>query len=98
MLGSKVLIYSDHAALKFLFSKKDAKAQLIQWILLLQEFDLEIRDKKGIENVVADHLSRLIVEHTDDNLPILESFPDEQLLHVSHRPWYADWKVPFEIV
>lgn len=50
---------------------------------IVTKFDLEIRDKKGIENVVADHLSRLIVEHTDDNLPILESFPDEQLLHVS---------------
>jgi len=50
---------------------------------LLQEFYLEIRDKKGFENVVADHFSRLIVEHTDDNLPILESFLDEQLLHVS---------------
>ena len=76
LLGSKVLIYLDHAALKYLFSKKDAKAWLIWWILLLQEFDLEIQDKKGIENVVADHLSRLIVEHTDDNLPILESFLD----------------------
>ena len=83
MLGSKVLIYSDHVALKYLFSKKDANARLIRWILLLQEFDLEIRDKKGTENVVANHLSRVIVEHTDDSLPILESFRDEQLLHVS---------------
>ena len=57
---------------------------------MLQEFDLKIRNKKGTENVVADHLSRLIIEHIDDNLPILESFPDEQLLHVSQRPWYAD--------
>ena len=76
LLGSKVLIYLDHAALKYHFCKNDAKAWLIWWILLLQEFDLEIRDKKGNENVVADHLSRLIVEHTNDNLPILESFPD----------------------
>ena len=57
---------------------------------MLQEFDLEIRDKKGTENVVVDHLSRLIVKHTNDSLPILEYFPDEQLLHVSQRPWYVD--------
>ena len=90
LLGSKVVIFTDHAALKYLFSKKDAKARLIRWILLLQEFDLEIRDKKGSENVVADHLSRLIVEPIDDNLPIEESFPDEQLMSVSHIPWFAD--------
>ena len=90
LLGSKVVIFTDHAALKYLFSKKDAKARLIRWILLLQEFDLEIRDKKGSENVVADHLSRLIVEPVDDNLPIEESFPDEQLMSVSHIPWFAD--------
>ena len=83
MLGSKVLIYSDHVALKYLFSKKDANARLIRWILLLQEFDLEILDKKGSENVVADHLSKLIIEHIDDSLPIFEYFLDEQLLHVS---------------
>jgi len=60
LLGSKVIIYSDHAALKYLFSKKDAKSRLIRLILLLQEFDIKIRDKKGFENVVADHLSRII--------------------------------------
>ena len=90
LLGSKVVIFTDHAALKYLFSKKDAKARLIRWILLLQEFDLEIRDKKGSENVVADHLSRLIVEPVDDNLPIKQSFPDEQFMSVSHIPWFAD--------
>ncbi|KAL0294962.1 UNVERIFIED_CONTAM: Retrovirus-related Pol polyprotein from transposon.6 [Sesamum radiatum] len=47
LLGTKVIVYSDHAALKYLLSKKDAKPRLIRWILLLQEFDLTIKDKKG---------------------------------------------------
>jgi hypothetical protein len=92
LLGSKIIIYSDHAALKYLFSKKDAKSCLIRWILLLQEFDIEIWDKKGTENVVADHLSRLTMDFTEDATPISETFPDEQLMHVAHNPapWFAD--------
>ncbi|XP_050147302.1 uncharacterized protein LOC126622557, partial [Malus sylvestris] len=93
LVGAKVIVYSDHSALKYLLSKKEAKPRLIRWVLLLQEFDLEILDKKGRENVVADHLSRLVNASTDeaDSLPLQESFPDEQLLAVTHQvPWYAD--------
>ena len=56
VLGSKIIVYTDHAALKYLLSKKEAKPRLIQWVLL-QEFDLEIKDKKGSKNSVANHLS-----------------------------------------
>ena len=55
ILGSKIIVYMDHAALKYLLSKKEAKPRLIRWVLL-QDFDLEIKDKKASENSVADHL------------------------------------------
>jgi len=63
LVGAKVIIYSDHAALKYLLTKKDAKPRLIRWILLLQKFDLEIKDKKGVKNSIADHLSRMQFEN-----------------------------------
>ncbi|KAM2498829.1 hypothetical protein PS1_041051 [Malus domestica] len=89
LLGTKVIIYTDHAALKYLLTKKEAKPRLIRWMLLLQEFDIEIRDKKGSENVVADHLSRLV--HEEEVVPIPETFPDEQLMSIEvSMPWYAD--------
>nr|XP_028944591.1 LOW QUALITY PROTEIN: uncharacterized protein LOC114819587 [Malus domestica] len=93
LVGSKVIVFSDHAALRYLMTKKDAKPRLIRWILLLQEFDLEVRDKKGSDNVVADHLSRLNENHgVAQPLPLNESFPDEQLLVVQEKePWYADF-------
>ncbi|KAK1433898.1 hypothetical protein QVD17_10816 [Tagetes erecta] len=89
--GSKVIVYSDHSAVRYLMEKKDAKPRLIRWILLLQEFNLEIRDKKGSENVVADHLSRVVHEIEAEDGEIKETFPDEHLLSVSTEPWYANF-------
>ena len=92
ILGSHVLIHTDHAAIRYLMTKKDAKPRLIRWVLLLQEFDIEIKDKKVSDNVIADHLSRL--EKTTEEEKggeILENFSDEQLFLLSvQTPWYAD--------
>nr|GEV24016.1 reverse transcriptase domain-containing protein [Tanacetum cinerariifolium] len=75
------IVYTDHSALKYLLSKQDAKPRLIRWVLLLQEFDIIIRDKKGTENLAADHLSRLENPHKDvfENKDINENFPLETL-------------------
>ena len=93
VLGSKVIVHTDHAAIKYLMEKKDAKPRLIRWVLLLQEFDLHIVDRKGAENPVADNLSRM-ENILDDPLPIDDSFPDEQLAVINasrNTPWYADY-------
>ncbi|CAH9102258.1 unnamed protein product [Cuscuta epithymum] len=92
---SEVIIYTDHSALRYLFQKHDSKPRLLRWILLLQEFHIEIRDRKGSANQAADHLSRLDADLVDSfsNDVIEELFPDERLLQVkiaSEVPWYAD--------
>ena len=90
-MGTKVIIYTDHATIKYLLNKTDSKPRLIRWILLLQEFDLVIKDKKGSENLVANHLSRLVNEKvTLKELEIRDEFPDESLFMVNERPWFAD--------
>ena len=90
-MGTKIIIYSDHAALKYLLTKKDAKPRLIRWILLLQDFEIEIRDRKGVDNSIADHLSRLQYKETHDELPINYYLRDDTLLKITLAdPWYAD--------
>ena len=92
LIGNKVVVHTDHSAIKYLMTKKDAKPRLIRWVLLLQEFDVEIKDKKGTENLVADHLSRL--EGARDDIPVNDEFPDEKLFAIEDKkavPWFADY-------
>nr|GEW31131.1 reverse transcriptase domain-containing protein [Tanacetum cinerariifolium] len=94
---SKTIVYTDHLALKYLLAKQDAKPRLLQWILLLQEFNVIIRDKKGAENLAADHLSRLENPHDDklEKKEITKTFPLETLGMIafcgdSSTPWFTD--------
>ena len=92
ILGSHVIIHTDHATIKYLIAKKDAKPRLIRWVLLIQEFVMEIKDKKESDNVIADHLSRM-EKHTEEEkrIEIEVNFPDEQLFQVSvQTSWYAN--------
>ena len=92
ILGSHVIIHTDHVAIRYLMEKKYAKPRLIKWVLLLQEFGMNIKDKKGSDNVIADHLSRL--EKTTENekeTEISENFPNDQLFLLSiQTSWYDD--------
>ncbi|GJT83664.1 reverse transcriptase domain-containing protein [Tanacetum coccineum] len=80
-------------ALRYLFKKQDAKTRLIRWILLLQEFDIEIKDRKGTKNVAADHLSRLENDETSDDSEVDDNFPRETLMEINtkNEPWFADF-------
>ncbi|GJR00092.1 reverse transcriptase domain-containing protein [Tanacetum coccineum] len=94
---NKSVVYTDHSALKYLFNKKDAKARLLRWVLLLQEFDFKVIDTKGAENYAADHLSRLEnpYENVFDPKEITETFPLETLSVLTSKdqstPWFADF-------
>ena len=79
ILGSHVIIHTDHATIKYLMAKKYAKQRLIRWVLLLQEFDLDIKDKKGNDNVIADHLSR-IEKTTEEEGEINSSYDSSSTL------------------
>nr|GEY74261.1 reverse transcriptase domain-containing protein [Tanacetum cinerariifolium] len=97
LIMNRSIVYTDQSALKYLFAKKDTKARLLRWILLLQEFDFKVIDTKGAENYAADHLSRLEnpYENIFDPKEINETFPLESLNKVAHKdpstPWFADF-------
>ncbi|GJR02700.1 reverse transcriptase domain-containing protein [Tanacetum coccineum] len=93
LILSKTIVHTDHSALRHLFKKQDAKPRLIRWILLLQEFDIEIKDRKGTENVAADHLSRLENDETSDDSEVDDNFPGETLMEINtkNEPWFADF-------
>ncbi|GJV04898.1 reverse transcriptase domain-containing protein [Tanacetum coccineum] len=98
LILNKRIVYTDHSALKYLFTKKYSKARLLRWVLLLQEFKFKVIDTKGAENLTADHLSRLEnpYENVLDPKEINEKFPLETLNMVTFRgdsstPWFADY-------
>ncbi|GJS04621.1 reverse transcriptase domain-containing protein [Tanacetum coccineum] len=94
---SKTIVYTNYSAFKYLLAKQDAKPRLLRWILILQEFNVIIRNKKGAKNLAANHLSRLENPHQSDleKKEITETFPLETLGMVTFRgdtstPWFAD--------
>nr|GEW21605.1 hypothetical protein [Tanacetum cinerariifolium] len=98
LIMNKSIVYTDHFAPKYLFAKKDSKARLLRWVLLLQEFSFKVIDTKGAENLATDHLSRLENPHQNvfDPKEINESFPLKTLNLVSSRgnsstSWFADF-------
>nr|GFC53750.1 reverse transcriptase domain-containing protein [Tanacetum cinerariifolium] len=98
LIMNKSIVHTDHSALKYLFAKKDAKARLLRWVLLLQEFDFKVLDTKGAENLAADHLSRLEnpYENVLDPKEINEKFPLETLGMVTfHGDSSTSWFVDF---
>nr|GFA03894.1 reverse transcriptase domain-containing protein [Tanacetum cinerariifolium] len=70
LIMNKSIVYTDHSALKHLFAKKDGKARLLRWILLIQEFDFEVIDTKGAENYAADHLSPKLTHSDGSNFKV----------------------------
>ncbi|GKE37478.1 reverse transcriptase domain-containing protein [Tanacetum coccineum] len=93
LILSKTIVHTDHSALKHLFKKQDAKLRLIRWILLLEEFDIEIKDRKGTENVAADHLSRIENDKSSDDSKVDDNFPRETLMEINTKNelWFTDF-------
>lgn len=90
LVGLKIIVYTDHVTLKYLVTKLNAKPRLICWILLLKEFDLEIRNKNKSENVVGDHLSQLELREKNESIEINEISRDDQMCSVEDMLQYVD--------
>ncbi|GJX67632.1 reverse transcriptase domain-containing protein [Tanacetum coccineum] len=93
LFSQKTIIHTDHSTLRHLFKKQDAKPRLNRWIILLQEFNIKIKDRKGTENVAADHLSRIENDETSDDSEVDDNFPGETLMEINTKdePWFADF-------
>ncbi|GKB82762.1 hypothetical protein Tco_0949657 [Tanacetum coccineum] len=80
-----MIVHTNHSVLRHLFKKQDAKPRLIHWILLLQEFDIKIKGRKGSENIVVDHLSQIENDETSDDSEVDDNFPKETLTEIDTR-------------
>jgi hypothetical protein len=86
--GFKAFVHTDHSTIKFLMKKPITNPRVTRWLLLLQDFNINIIDRPGKDNLVADFLSRMI--HLGDNTPVDDNFPDENLFSISKfTPWYT---------
>jgi hypothetical protein len=87
--GYQAFVHTDHSTIKFLMNKPVTNPRVTRWLLLLQEFNINIIDRPGKDNLMANFLSRMI--HLGDNAPVEDNFPDENLFAIStFTPWYAD--------
>ncbi|GJT43894.1 hypothetical protein Tco_0952609 [Tanacetum coccineum] len=95
-----MIVHTDHSSLRHLFKKQDAKPCLIRWILLLQEFYIEIKDRKGTKNVAADHLYRIENDKTSDDSEADDNFPGKTLMEVNteDEPWFVDFAILYRKV
>ena len=87
LLGTTVIVHIDQSALIYLIAKKDVKPRLIIWVLLLQEFDFKVKDRKGTENQVVDLLFILAdeaMQELGEKAEIDDTFPNEHVLAVFH--------------
>ncbi|GJW22737.1 reverse transcriptase domain-containing protein [Tanacetum coccineum] len=91
LILSKTIVHTDHSVLKHLFKKQDAKPHLIRWILLLQEFDIEIKDRKGTENVAADHFPRIENDESSDDSDVDDNFLESPLWNTKYEPCFTDF-------